>query len=371
MAEAITVKVRAELPAEYPIFIGAGSRLRLPQWVKRHFPNRTVVIISDATVMHLYGHDLAKQFKRAKSRVVSISFPAGERFKTHTEKQRIERHMFDKGCGRDSLVIALGGGVTGDLAGYIAATYMRGIPYIQVPTSLLAMVDSSVGGKTGIDTDYGKNLVGAFWQPKAVFADTDCLNTLPQAHIVNGLVEALKMFLTHDAKAFNSLMHQINKAITNDSRVLTSVIRRAVTIKAGVVARDEKESNERMVLNLGHTVGHALEYMADYGMMHGVAVALGILVEAKAAELMGLLSEQGFSAIEAVLTQLSISPKQLKKFDIQKVIKTMRLDKKVQEGTVRYVLLEDIGRVHQVLKTFVHPIPEALIRKAYKTITGV
>lgn len=358
------------LKVSYPIFIGAGTRLRLPQWVKRHHPNRTVVIISDSTVMHLYGRDLVSQFKRAKAHVVSISFPAGEKSKTHTEKQRIERQMFEKGCGRDSIVIALGGGVTGDLAGYVAATYMRGLPYIQVPTTLLAMVDSSIGGKTGVDTDYGKNLVGAFWQPKAVFADTDCLRTLPQAHIVNGLVEALKMFLTHDAKAFHSLMHQIGKAITNDSRVLTSVIRRAVAIKAGVVARDEKESNERMVLNLGHTVGHALEYMADYRMLHGVAVALGILVEAKAAELMGVLSEDAFSAIETLLQQLNISPKQLKNFDVQKMLKAMRLDKKVQVGTVRYVILEDIGRVHQVLKSFAHPIPDALIRKAYKIITG-
>lgn len=359
------------LAVAYPIFIGAGTRLRLPQWVKRHFPKHTVVVISDSTVMHLYGRDLVKQFKRAKARIISISFPAGESSKTHVEKQRIERQMFEKGCGRDSIVIALGGGVTGDLAGYVAATYMRGIPVIQVPTTLLAMVDSSIGGKTGVDTDYGKNLIGAFWQPKAVFADTDCLRTLPQAHIVNGLVEALKMFLTNDAKAFHSLMHHIGKAINNDSRVLTSVIKRAVAIKSDVVSRDENESNERMVLNLGHTVGHALEYMADYRMMHGVAVALGILVEAKAAELMGHLSEQGFEAIKAVLLQLSISPNQLKNFDIQKVLKAMRLDKKVQVGTVRYVLLEDIGRVHQVLKTFVHPIPEALIRKAYKIITGV
>lgn len=354
----------------YPIFIGAGQLRRLPAWIRRHFTSHTVVVISDSTVMRLYGNNLAKHLRRAKLRLVTIAFPAGERSKCYTEKQRIERLMFENGCARDTLVVALGGGVTGDLAGYVAATYMRGIPYVQVPTSLLAMVDSSVGGKTGIDTDYGKNLVGAFWQPRAVFADTDCLKTLPKAHVVNGLVEALKMFLTHDARAFANLLQQIGKATHGDTRVLTSVIRRAVAIKAGVVARDEMESSERMVLNLGHTIGHALEHMADYRIMHGVAVALGILVEAKAAELMGVLSEQGFEAIEQLLRQLGISPKDLKQFDIQKVLKTMRLDKKVKERVVRYVVLEDVGRVHQALKKYVHPIPDALIRKAYHTITG-
>ncbi len=368
----MTVKVSVKLPVpksqSYQIQIGAGAIRLLPQWLKRHASGSKVVVITDPTVMKHCGRDVLKILKPFSPIVITI--PAGERSKSHAVKIDIERQMFKKNCGRDSIVIALGGGVVGDLAGYVAATYMRGLSCIQVPTTLLAMVDSSVGGKTGIDTLFGKNLIGAFWQPKLVIADTHFLRTLPKGHIVNGLVEAIKMSLTHDVKAFKYILHHLDSAVDGNATVLTQIIRYAVRIKAGVVARDEKESGERMTLNLGHTVGHAIEHLSDYRMMHGIAVALGILVEAKVAEMSGLLSEQGFAIIQDLFASLTITPKALKTFQIDKILRATQLDKKSKLGKARYVLLQDLGRVYKDVMAFAHPVSDAVVRKAYTTLIG-
>lgn len=368
MTRHVTVRLPSAKASSYPVLIGAGIIKKLSRWLARYACNRKVVVISDRTVMRHCGQALRKVLRKHSPLIIIVT--AGERSKSHAVKLAIERRMFSGGCGRDSIIVAFGGGVVGDLAGYVAATYMRGLPYIQVPTTVLAMVDSSVGGKTGIDTPFGKNLVGAFWQPKAVFADTDCLRTLPRAHVVNGLVEALKMFLTHDAKAFGDLMHHINKVLKGDTHVLTSVIRRAVKIKAGVVARDEKESGERMTLNLGHTVGHAIEQLSDYRMMHGIAVALGILVETRAAELMGLLNPKAFETIRSLFSRLTITPGALRPFSVDKVLRAAQLDKKSKSGKTRYVLLRDLGRVYKKAGVYAHPVPETVIRKAFQLLTG-
>ncbi|PIR21028.1 MAG: 3-dehydroquinate synthase [Deltaproteobacteria bacterium CG11_big_fil_rev_8_21_14_0_20_47_16] len=370
MSHCVTVKIPAEKSAQYPIWIGAGVLNKLPLWLRRHYPKHTVVVISDKTVMRILAKKVVSSIRQKKFKVVTIEIPAGEKSKSRDVMQSVEKRMFAEHCGRDTIIIAMGGGVVGDLAGFVAATYMRGLPYIQVPTSLLAMVDSSVGGKTGIDTDYGKNLLGAFWQPKAVFADTKALKTLPSAHIVNGLVEALKMFMTHDAKSFSYAVHNLDKALACDVRILASIIQRAVTIKAAVVQRDEKESGERMTLNFGHTIGHAVEHLSNYKVMHGAAVAMGILLEAKIAEMLGLLSEQGFQIIRDVLAELDITPRVLKQLNIDHLLKATQLDKKKKQGKVHYVLLSDLGKVHQSLKQFAHYVPDGTVRRAYKTLIG-
>ena len=368
MSQRVSVRLPSAKASSYSILIGAGVIQKLPKWLARHAKMRKVVVISDRTVMKHCGAVLLKTLKGHAPIVITI--PAGERSKSHRIKQDIEHQMFKKGCGRDSIVIAFGGGVVGDLAGYVAATYMRGLPYIQIPTSLLAMVDSSVGGKTGIDTPFGKNLIGAFWQPQVVMADTHFLRTLPKAHIVNGLIEAIKMALTHNAKEFNYLLTHVDKALQGNPAVLSHIIERAVRTKAGVVGRDEKESNERMVLNFGHTIGHAIEHLSNYRMMHGIAVALGILLEAQAAELLGLLNAQAMDAIEDLFAKLTITPQALKTFQVDKILRATQLDKKSKSGQPRYVLLQDLGRVYKDMMAYAHPVSDAIVRKSYQLLTG-
>lgn len=370
----MTIRVPVSIPIQksrsYAIHIGAGAISDLPKWLKRHAAKRRIVVVGDATALRYHGKQLLKHISPIQKKTLVIEVTPGEKSKTQTMKSLVERRMTKAECGRDTLLIAFGGGVVGDLAGFVAATYMRGIPYIQIPTTLLAMVDSSVGGKTGIDTDEGKNLIGAFWQPSLVIADTHFLESLSTDQIVNGLIEAIKMALTHDAKGFHYIIKHLDTALDGDARVLTEIIKKAVRIKAGVVARDETESGERMALNFGHTIGHALEYATDYRILHGIAVALGILVEAKSAELLGLLSSNQFELIRSLLSQLSISGDVLDQFDLNKIMKIVKIDKKSKLGKAQYVLLRDIGRVYDDVKRFAHPVSDAIVRQAFQLLTG-
>jgi len=282
----------------------------------------------------------------------------------------IEAQLFKHRCGRDSLVLALGGGVVGDLAGFVAATYMRGIPYLQLPTSLLAMVDSSVGGKTGIDTPYGKNLIGAFWQPQAVIADMNCLATLSSAHLINGLIEAIKMFLTHQSKSFYYVKKHLDRILTRDRASLTQVIYQAVSIKAAVVSQDEKESNLRMILNAGHTIGHALEHLSHYQLMHGLAVGYGLLVEAKMAEQLGYLSQDHYQEIAMLLARLGVEGRHLKKYSPERLIQATKLDKKIKSGQSYYVLLNEIGGVQCTRGRVAQVVDDRTVKKAIQAVSG-
>ena len=224
--------------------------------------------------------------------------------------------------------------------------------------------DSSVGGKTAIDTPYGKNLIGTFWQPKQVIADISCLTTLPKKQRINGLIEAVKMFLTHDRDSLFYLEKNLDAAVNGDLKVLAEIIYCAVKIKAGVVAQDEKEAGMRMVLNFGHTIGHALEILTDYKILHGTAVALGILVEAKIAELSGLLSATDYRTITNLLARLGFSKKALGNFNVGHIIKATLLDKKTKANQARYVLLNGLGSVHSINNHYAHPINDALVKQA-------
>src|SRR5579862_7344926 len=274
----IMMAIPAKKSMMYPIRVGMNLLSSPEKWLPDSWEQKKLVIVTDDTVDHLYANHLLKQLKNANP--LLFTFPAGEQSKSAEIKSKIEEKMIQANCDRDTLLIALGGGVVGDLAGFIAATYMRGISYIQVPTTLLAMVDSSVGGKTSINTPQGKNLIGAFWQPKTVVADIHCLKTLPEVHCVNGLIEAIKMFLTNDADYFHYVNTHLDRFFHKDEIVLQKIIERAVQIKVDIVSQDETEKNLRMTLNFGHTIGHALEKITGYAILHGFAVALGILIEA-------------------------------------------------------------------------------------------
>lgn len=367
MAKQVVVNIPNHSTIDYCIDINSGL-LAKANWLPSRFND--IVIITDNTVKKLYGNALAKCLISRGHRVLLLAFPAGENSKIATTKKMLEEKILANHYARDSLILALGGGIVGDMAGFIAATYMRGIAYIQIPTSLLAMIDSSVGGKTGINTPQGKNLVGAFWHPIAVITDTDVLKTLPEKQIIAGLVEAIKIFLTSDKQNFLYVEKNLSKTLSLNTTTLTDIIQAAVSLKSDIVHQDEKEQGLRMTLNFGHTIGHALEKISDYKILHGYAVAYGILIETKLSQLLGLLSENDFLAIEALFTQLGIKASSLKKYSVKDIIKLTASDKKTKAHKARYILLKTIGSVYESKGNYAHAVPEKLIQRAISTLTG-
>ncbi|MCD6046249.1 MAG: aroB [Gammaproteobacteria bacterium] len=366
MLNPITVHLPKQPAYSYPIHIGAKFLENIHSYLPK--VGSTAVIITDDTVKALYALSLHQSLSKAGHKTLLLSFPAGEVFKNGQTKSWLEGEMFAEACDRDSVILAMGGGVVGDVAGFVAATYMRGIDYIQVPTTLLAMLDSSVGGKTSINTPQGKNLIGAFWQPKAVIADIACLNTLPQEHLINGLVEAFKMYLTSDVKSLEFLDQNLERILARDEVLLSDVVHRAVSIKASVVEKDEKDNSLRAILNLGHTIGHALEKLSEYKLLHGYAVALGLLLEAKIAERRGYLQAQQYLFIKTLLQRLNISTSDLKKFDLEAIIQKTKLDKKKRDEKVHYVLLNGLGSVYETENRFAHVVDDETVRRAFDEV---
>ncbi len=268
------------------------------------------------------------------------------------------------------MILSLGGGVAGDLGGFIAATYLRGIPYIQIPTTLLAMVDSSIGGKVGVNTKYGKNLIGTFWQPRAVLIDPSLLKTLPRIHQVNGLCEIMKIFLTCHAENFILLGKRINKRKKYFFQDFENFLKKAIQLKIKVIEGDVHETGERLILNFGHTIGHALELVSCYKMPHGIAIALGILVESKISELMDVLPTKDYQLIEKTIQDLGINKKLLEKFSVEAILKATSYDKKRKNNKNNYVILEAIGKVNIMNNKFVQEVAPGIVRKALKIVMG-
>lgn len=357
----ITVKAGE---SSYPILIGEKLERELVRAVRAE-GERRVAVIADSSVARLLAPKLVASIRKSGLKADLFLFPAGEKYKNQATVTKLQHQMLKKKFGRDSLVVAQGGGVTGDLAGFVAATYMRGIPYIHVPTTLLAMVDSSIGGKVGVNTPYGKNTVGAFWQPRGVYMDIDFLAHLPKKEFVNGLFEAIKTFFTSDAKSLRRLQSIDLDSPLDSAAMLQSTIHRSVSIKAGIVARDERETGERLVVNFGHTIGHAIELLSKFKIGHGYAVGYGMLVESKISELLGLISPNEFAMIETYLKTLGIGGAALSKFSISKVLETAKTDKKSKKGIPHYVLLSGIGSVHTKNGQYAHPVKDAIVKKAF------
>ena len=353
----------------YPIIIGTGLEKEILSAIEKEGQNRRLVIITDSRIKKLYGQYLLSMLKKSGGQVELISFPNGERNKTQATVTALQHALLKKRYGRDTLIIAVGGGVAGDIVGYVAATYLRGVPYIQMPTTLLAMVDSSVGGKVGIDTPYGKNTVGAFYQPRAVIADLNFLAKQSRKNIVNGLLEAVKTFITSDKIAVQLALKLNLDAPLKTPDVLQEIVFHSVRIKAAIAGRDEKESNERRVVNFGHTIGHALELLSGYRLPHGYAVGYGMLVEAKIAELLNILSPKDCGYIASYLKSFGITSAPLRKFPVEKVIKASKSDKKVRGGLPYYVLLESVGSVYKKDGQFAHPVKDSVVKKAFQLVT--
>ena len=327
----------------YPIHIGRGL-LSQPELILQYLKRKQVAIITNTIVAPLYLEKLAKPLRDAGVGVIEIILPDGEAYKNSGTLNTIYDALLQNRCERSTTLIALGGGVIGDLTGYAAATYLRGVPFIQIPTTLLSQVDSSVGGKTGINHPLGKNMIGAFYQPKLVLADIDTLQTLPKRELSAGVAEVIKYGLIRDADFFDWLEVNIAKLMCLDEAVTSYAIYRSCQNKAEVVAADEHESGERALLNLGHTFGHAIENAMGYGVwLHGEAVAAGSMLAANLSQRMGWLNDTEVHRIHALLSASSL-PLRAPNLGVEKYLDLMQSDKKVADGKIRLVLQQGIGK---------------------------
>ncbi len=327
----------------YEVLVGAGLFSSLASVVSRFCPAHRYAVVTDDHVAELYAVRLSRMLHAAGHRTDVFAFTAGEERKTRETWALVSDAMLEAGCGRDTAVLAFGGGVPGDLGGFVAASYMRGIPYVQLPTSLLAMIDASVGGKTGVDTPAGKNLVGAFHQPTCVIVDPELLHTLPDAHLRAGLAEAVKHGAIADASYLAWIEENASALLGGDLQALSQLIVRSVEIKAEIVGRDERECGPRTLLNFGHTIAHALEVLSGFSMLHGEAVAVGMVEEARIGERSGMTAPGTSARLRAVLTRLGLPTSLPIDLGAEQVVGRTRTDKKARNGRVEYALIQEIG----------------------------
>lgn len=326
----------------YPIHIGSGLlghiELLLP-----HIPRKRAVIVTNTTVAPLYLQQLSEGLSSNGVLVQSITLPDGEQYKSSESLNTIYDALLSARSERSTPLVALGGGVIGDITGYAAATYLRGVPFIQIPTTLLSQVDSSVGGKTGINHPLGKNMIGAFYQPRVVLADTTTLDTLPDKELRAGIAEVIKYGLIRDMPFLEWLEANIEKLLARDTGALQYAIARSCQNKAEVVGADERESGERALLNLGHTFGHAIENGMGYGVwLHGEGVAAGTIMAADLSERLGWLSAQDVERVRKLFERAGL-PVIAPRLGAEKYMQLMGLDKKVADGKIRFVLLKSLG----------------------------
>ena len=340
----------------YDVHFGFGVLGGLPALLEAHVNAHHYAIISDSNVARLHAEPLHRQLGDAGLSATVFPFEAGEANKTRETWADVTDRMLAAGIGRDGCVIAVGGGVTGDLAGFVAATYMRGIALVAVPTSLLAMIDASIGGKTGVDTSAGKNLIGAFHPPRLVVSDAATLATLPAAEFTAGLAEAVKHGAIADSQYLAWLEAETPGILGRDPSLLHTLIRRSIEIKADFVADDEREAGRRAALNFGHTIGHAVERLTDYRISHGSAISVGMVAEAKLGEAIGWTAPGTAQSIERALRGFGLETGMPAGITIASLVRATASDKKAAEGRVRYALVASPGHVAGVGGEWTHPV---------------
>lgn len=324
----------------YPIFIGEGASLSLENF-DGYIAGKDIAIITNEVVAPLYLNEISDLFSNMN--VIEYILPDGEQEKKLKTVHKIIDRLMEAGFGRDSTLIALGGGVVGDITGFTASIFMRGINFIQIPTTLLAQVDASVGGKTAVNHKSGKNLIGSFYQPQCVICDSIFLATLEATEISAGLAEIIKYGLIFDSEFFQWLQKNMQQILSNDRAAVDYVIQRSCAIKAEIVAQDEKEQSVRALLNFGHTFGHAIEKLTGYGnWTHGDAVAVGMVLAARLSENMSLITPEDVQNIEEILTAANL-PISLPNIDPAELLAAMQSDKKVKDRNIQLVLLKNIG----------------------------
>ena len=330
----------------YPIIIESGYLEKIGKNLLSRKIGKRFGVVADDNVAGLFGDALMASLQSAGIEAELFTFPHGEASKTLQTIGYLAGKLIQHGFDRKDALIALGGGVTGDLTGFLAASFMRGIPFVQIPTTLLAQVDSSVGGKTGVDIPEGKNLVGAFYQPKAVYIDTSVLKSLPEDELLGGLAEVIKYGVIRDPGFFQFL--SVNRAgiLRLEDELITHTVYTCCRIKAEVVSEDEREGGVRRILNYGHTIGHAVEGASDYTLIHGMAVAIGMAAAARLSVLTGHLADKTAAKIIALLQAYRMPVEIPATLDRQRMKKYLLADKKVVGGKVHYVLPTDIGSTH-------------------------
>ena len=338
--------------------VESGLIGRLPALAEALLPGRRLVVMTDRTVARAVSHQLD---------VPTLVIAPGESSKSRARWSALTDRMLDLGYGRDSAIVAVGGGVVGDLAGFVASTYLRGIPWLSVPTSLLAMVDASIGGKTGVNVRQGKNLVGAFHPPVAVLSDPDVLATLHPEHLGAGLVEALKHGVVADAEYFEWIGAHATRLLARDRAVVGELVSRSVAIKAAVVAEDERERGRRAVLNAGHTVGHAIDRVSDFTVLHGNAVAIGLVVEALLAHRLGLAERALAPTIRLALERFDRPTMLDVAWDDEALIDAMMQDKKNRSDSLRFALPIKVGSMAGRESNWTVPVSRETVQTVLST----
>lgn len=328
----------------YTIIIGSGAVFGLKKEFEKLKIKKNTLVIIDENVDKHYGKELRRIFAETGNRTNFYLLKSGEKSKSYTELNKIYEYLLENKYGRDSLIVAVGGGVTGDLAGYAASTFMRGIDYIQIPTTLLSAVDSSVGGKTGINFLGTKNIVGTFYQPKLVIVDPVFLKTLPKDELISGIGEVIKYGFLSDESLYNYLLKNISKVFELDYAVITSIIYKSLVIKSQVVIQDEKETALRKILNLGHTFAHAYESELKFKVKHGEAVIAGIVASLHLSNKIGLIDDEKLNELLELPKLVPIS-KKLEGLNKDNLISIMQSDKKNTEGKIKFVLAKDAGQL--------------------------
>jgi len=347
----------------YPIHIGDGI-IGAAELYAPHLAGGGAAVVTNEVVAPLYLSRVKAVLEKCGARTVEIVLPDGEEAKSWQSLTQVFDALLKARCGRDTLVVALGGGVVGDLAGFAAAIYQRGVPFVQVPTTLLAQVDSSVGGKTAINHPLGKNMIGAFHQPRAVIADVATLDTLSDRELRSGLAEVIKHGIALDAAFFEWLEANIEKLLARDRAALSHAVRRSCELKARVVAADEREAGERALLNFGHTFGHAIETGAGYGAwLHGEAVAAGMVMAAELSALMGHLKKTEVSRLRELVRRAGL-PVKGPALAPERLLELMALDKKAAKGRTRFILLDAIGRAALPAEVDSRRVREAIVAAA-------
>ena len=359
-------QIRVELDKNsYPIYIERGSLSGLGDFLKRNMSLSKMALVTNSTINSLYGDTVRESLRSANIEVETTEVPDGEEAKSLECLGKLFDAFVDFRMTRQSGVVALGGGVVGDLAGFAAATFMRGIPFVQIPTSLIAQVDSSVGGKTAVNHPSGKNLIGAFHQPKFVLIDVGVLETLPEREFKSGLAEVIKHGLIMDSELFEYMEGDLMKILDLDMNSIQQLVSRSCKDKATIVEQDEKERNVRAVLNYGHTVGHSIEAVTGYKVFrHGEAVAIGMTVAARLAVNMGILDKDCAERQDRLLAAYGL-PTTFPDLDMGEIMETVYLDKKIKgSGKPRFVLLKDIGKA-----IIVEDVTDDQIREAINEVS--
>ncbi|MFO7776270.1 MAG: 3-dehydroquinate synthase [Candidatus Hydrogenedentota bacterium] len=349
----------------YPIMIGKGALTELPRAAARQKPTGGVALVSDSNVAPLYGDRVAKLIEEGGSRVIRCEIPAGEQHKRLAQIEALCGHFLEGGLDRGGLVVALGGGVLGDIAGFAAATYMRGLPYIQIPTTIVAQVDSSVGGKTGVNHPLAKNIIGAFHQPVAVIIEPSFLETLPDREVRAGLAEVIKHGIIADEELFAYMEDHVEAILGRDLEALTFPVRRSCEIKAAVVAEDEREGGRRAILNYGHTFGHGIEAASGYNtFLHGEAIALGMHAAGWLGKELGLVDDAFVQRQRDCIAAYGL-PVQWPELPMDSVVEAMKHDKKARAGQMRFVAPDRMGHVVQR-----SDVTEDQARRALRALTN-